>query len=166
MSPLKRSSFRNLDQIRLDNATNRLYYGIVPYHNIIMLVWSDCVPLTRCADFYAFKDARCSSAHNRRRIAAGMMPELRRCVVGMGTITIALSLLLTKDTGRKKEIFFSRTFLAFFPRFLKTGFHGKSQKSLVRDYYNFCLYCDSLNVSQQIIQQINDFFPIISHEIA
>lgn len=95
----------------LDNATNRLYYGIVPYHNIIMSVWSDCATLTRCADFYAFKDALCSSAHNHRRIAAGIMPELRRCVVGMGTITIALSLLLKKDTGRKKEIFFSRNFL-------------------------------------------------------
>lgn len=86
MSPLKRSTFRNLDQIRLDNAQNRLYYGIVPYHNIIMLVWSDCAPLTPCADFYAFKNARCSSAHNHRRIAAGIVPELRRCVVGMGTI--------------------------------------------------------------------------------
>ena len=64
------------------------------------------------------------------------------------------------------DFFGVTSFLAFFPRFLKTVFHGKSQKSLVRDYYNFCLYCDSLNVSQQIVQQINDFFPIISHEIA
>lgn len=111
MSPLKRSTFRNLDQIRLDNAPNRLYYGIVPYHNIIMPVWSDYAPLTPCDDFYAFKDALCSIAHNNRRIAAGIMPEVSRCVVGMGTITIALSLLLTKDTGRKKEIFFSRNFL-------------------------------------------------------
>jgi hypothetical protein len=86
LSPLKRSTFRNLDQIRLDNAQNRLYYGIVPYHNIIMLVWSDCAPLTPCEDFYAFKDALCSIAHNSRRIAAGIMPEVSRCVVGMGTI--------------------------------------------------------------------------------
>ncbi len=67
--------------MHLDNAANRLYYGIVPYHNIFMLVWSDCAPLTPCADFSVG-----SSAHNRRRINAGMMPEFRRCVVGMGTI--------------------------------------------------------------------------------
>lgn len=66
----------------------------------------------------------------------------------------------------KERNFFSRTFLAFFPRFLKIVFRGKSPKSLVRDYYDFYLYCDSLNVSQQIVQQINDFFPIISHKIA
>lgn len=63
------------------------------------------------------------------------------------------------------ELFGVTSFLAFFQGFLKIVFRGKYQKSLVRDYYNFCLYCDSLNISQQIVQQINDFFPIISHEI-
>ena len=63
------------------------------------------------------------------------------------------------------ELFGVTSFLAFFPIFLKTVFRGKSPKSLVRDYYDFYLYCDSLNVSQQIVQQINDFFPVISHEI-